>query len=126
MTALCIFDTRRGGSAARRSRRMVSFRAYSTPAPQPAKRHRVNPFLINSNTLTRHLDRHSAKRDGGSAEREGGSNTQTLYKLEARVGVGEWNCRFLFLCVFSRNRLRRGYGGQEGRKERKGGMFVRR
>jgi len=28
-------------------------------------------FLINSNTLTRHLDRHSAKRDGGS-------KTQTL------------------------------------------------
>jgi len=61
----------------RRSRRMVSSRAYSSPAPQPASRHGVNPFLINSNTLTRHLDRHSLG-DGGSAEREGGSNTQTL------------------------------------------------
>ena len=30
----------------RRSRRMVSFRAYSSPAPQPAKRHIIKPFSI--------------------------------------------------------------------------------
>ena len=27
------------------------------------------------------------------------SNTQTLYKLESRVGVGEWNCRFLHAII---------------------------
>ena len=46
VTALCIFDTRRGGSAARRSRRMVSSRAYSSPSPQPASRHSIKPFSI--------------------------------------------------------------------------------
>ena len=45
VTALCIFDTRRGGSAARRSRRMVSCRAYSSTAPQPASRHNIKPLF---------------------------------------------------------------------------------
>ena len=46
VTALCIFDTLRGGSAARRSCRMVSCRACSSPAPQPASRHSIKPFSI--------------------------------------------------------------------------------
>ena len=47
VTALCIFDTLRGGSAARRSCRMVSCRACSSPAPQPASHHSIKPFSIN-------------------------------------------------------------------------------
>ena len=46
VTALCIFDTLRGASAARRSCRMVSCRAYSSPVPQPASRHSIKPFSI--------------------------------------------------------------------------------
>ena len=46
VTALCIFDTLRGGSAARRSYIMVSSRAYSSPVPQPASRHSIKPFSI--------------------------------------------------------------------------------
>ena len=46
VTALCIFDTLRGGSAARRSHVMVSSRACSSPAHQPASRHSIKPFSI--------------------------------------------------------------------------------
>ena len=46
VTALCIFDTLRGGSAARRSYIMVSSRASSSPMPQPASRHGIKPFSI--------------------------------------------------------------------------------
>ena len=46
VTALCSFDTLRGGSAARRSYVIVSSRAYSSPAPQPASRHSIKPFSI--------------------------------------------------------------------------------
>ena len=46
VTALCIFDTLRGGSAARRSHVMVSIRACSSPMPQPASRHSIKPFSI--------------------------------------------------------------------------------
>ena len=46
VTALCIFDTLRCGSAARRSYIMVSSRASSSPMPQPASRHSIKPFSI--------------------------------------------------------------------------------
>ena len=46
VTALCIFDMLRGGTAARRSYIMVSSRASSSPMPQPASRHSIKPFSI--------------------------------------------------------------------------------